>query len=80
MLRRASANQYDEIIKKAPLDKMMIETDAPFVAPPPWRGQRNEPLYVQEVAKRIAKIRGLSYEKVAEATTKNALKFFKIVI
>lgn len=74
------ANQYDEIIKKAPLDKIMIETDAPFVAPLPWRGQRNEPLYVQEVAKRIAKLRGLSYEKVAEATAKNALKFFRIVI
>lgn len=72
------ANQYDEIIKKAPLDKIMIETDAPFVAPAPYRGKRNEPLYVQETAKRIAKIRGLSYEKVAEATTKNALIFFRI--
>ncbi len=74
------ANQYDEIIKKAPLDKIMIETDAPFVAPLPWRGQRNEPLHVQEVAKRIAKLRGLSYEKIAEITTQNALNLFKIVI
>lgn len=69
---------YDETIKKAPLDKIMIETDAPFVAPVPFRGQRNEPLYVQEVAKRIAKIRGESYEKISEATTQNALKLFGI--
>lgn len=74
------ANQYDEIIKKAPLDKIMIETDAPFVAPLPWRGQRNEPLHVQEVAKRMAEIRGLTYEEISEITVQNALNLFKIVI
>ncbi len=73
------ANQYDEIIKKAPLDKIMIETDAPFVAPLPWRGRRNESLYVQEVAKRMAEIRGLTYEEIARITTQNALKFFNLV-
>ena len=70
--------QYDEIIKKAPLEKIMIETDAPFVAPVPHRGERNEPLYVKKIAKKIAEIRKESYEKVAKVTTDNALKFFNI--
>ena len=70
--------QYDEIIKKAPLEKIMIETDAPFVAPIPHRGERNEPLYVKKIAKKIAEIRKESYEKVAKVTTDNALKFFNI--
>ena len=72
------ARQYDEIIKKAPLEKIMIETDAPFVAPIPHRGERNEPLYVKEVAKKIAEIRREPYEKIVKTTTDNALKFFKI--
>jgi TatD DNase family protein len=72
------AKDYDEIIKKAPLDKIMIETDAPFVAPVPYRGQRNEPCYLQETAKRIAAIRGISYDEIARVTTENALKFFNL--
>ncbi len=67
---------YDEIIRKAPLEKIMIETDAPFVAPVPYRGQRCEPLYVAEIAKKIAEIKNLSLEEVAETTTKNALRLF----
>jgi TatD DNase family protein len=73
------ANQYDEIIKKAPLEKIMIETDAPFVAPSPYRGQRNEPLYVKEVVKKIAEIKNISYEEIARITTQNTLKFFNLV-
>lgn len=69
---------YDEIIKKIPLDKIIIETDAPFVAPVPHRGKRNEPLYVLEVAKKIAEIRGELYEKILQSTTANALKLFRI--
>lgn len=72
------ARNYDEIIKNAPLDKIMIETDAPFVAPVLFRGKRNEPLYVREVAKKIAEIRNEPYEKIAEATTQNALRLFGI--
>lgn len=72
------SNQYNETIKKAPLDKIMVETDAPFAAPVPYRGKRSEPLHVGEIAKKIAEIRGESYEKIAEATTKNALRFFSI--
>lgn len=72
------ARDYDEIIRKALLDKIMIETDAPFVASVPWRGQRNEPSYVIEVAKKIAEIRGITYEEIANATTENALRFFNL--
>jgi len=70
------ARQYDEIIKSAPFDRIMVETDSPFVAPIPYRGQRCEPLYVKEVAKRIAEIRDISYEEVAKQTTQNAINFF----
>lgn len=69
-------NQYDEIIKNTPIDKIMIETDAPFVAPVPYRGRRCEPSYVIEVAKKIAGIKGISIKQVKESTIQNALKFF----
>jgi len=72
------ARDYDEIIRNAPLDKIMIETDTPFAAPIPYRGKRNEPSYVIEVAKKIAEIRGISEEEAAQATTANALKLFRI--
>ncbi|MEK9183917.1 MAG: TatD family hydrolase, partial [Patescibacteria group bacterium] len=77
-LRRAGTGDYDEIIKKAPLEKIMVETDAPFVTPVPYRGQRNEPFYVKEVAQKLAEVKGLSYEEVAKATTDNAVKLFNI--
>ena len=69
---------YDEIIKNVPLEKILIETDCPYVAPVPHRGKRNEPQYVKYVAQRIAEIKGVSFEEVAEQTTKNARKLFKI--
>lgn len=74
------SNQYDEVIKNMPLDRIMIETDAPYVAPSPYRGKRNEPLYVAEVAKRIAELRGISYDEVADITTKNAIQLFNLKI
>ena len=72
------ARDYDKVIKNAPLDKIMIETDAPFVSPFPFRGKRNEPLYVKYVAEKIAEIKNLTVEEVALATTKNAEKLFGI--
>lgn len=72
------ANQYDEIIKQIPLDKIMSETDAPFVAPEPYRGQRCEPLYVKEVVKRIAEIKEISLEEVKKAMVDNAKREFGI--
>lgn len=68
----------DETIKNMPLDRILVETDAPYVAPHPYRGKRNEPLYVEETAKRISEIRSISFEEVAEATTTNARKLFGI--
>lgn len=64
---------FDEVIKNAPLDKILSETDAPFVSPVPYRGKRNEPSYVSEVVKRIAEIRGEDLEVVREALVQNAL-------
>lgn len=71
-------NDYNEVVKKAPLDRIMIETDAPYVAPVPYRGKRNEPLYVREIAARVAEIRGISFEDVARATTENARTLFQL--
>ncbi|MBX4206503.1 TatD family hydrolase [Candidatus Parcubacteria bacterium] len=64
---------YDEVIKKAPLGMIMAETDAPFVAPAPYRGKRNEPSYVKEVVRRIAEIRGEDLELVRRTLVNNAL-------
>ena len=57
---------------------LLIETDAPYLTPHPYRGKRNEPVYVTLVAEEIAKLKGLSVDEVARATTENALKIFKI--
>jgi TatD DNase family protein len=72
------ARQYDEIIKNIPLDKMHAETDAPFVAPIPYRGKRNEPIYVIEVVKKIAEIRGEDFETVRKQLLKNSKDFFNL--
>ena len=69
---------FDEIIKFIPLERILLETDAPYVAPEPYRGKRNEPLYVIEIAKKIAEIKGISFNEAAVQTTKNALNLFKI--
>jgi len=71
-------NDYDEVVKYAPLEKIMSETDSPYVAPVPHRGERNKPLYVKEVVRRIAEIRGEGYEKVAGAMVDNAIRVFGI--
>jgi len=71
-------HDYDEIIKNTPLDKIMSETDSPYVAPVPYRGKRNEPFYVKEVVKRIAEIKNLPESEVAEAIIANAKRVFGI--
>ncbi len=74
------ARDYDEVIKFLPLDSIMSETDAPFVAPVPYRGKRNEPSYVSEVVKKIAQIRGEDEGLVQKALVSNAFRVFKITI
>ncbi len=68
----------EEAITNIPLDRILLETDAPYLAPVPYRGKRNEPLYVEFVARRIAEIKNMSFEEVANQTTKNAEKLFGI--
>lgn len=72
------ARDYDDAVRYIPLDRVTIETDAPYVAPVPRRGKRNEPAYVAEIAKKIAELKGLSFEEVADRTTENAMSIFKI--
>ena len=69
-------HDYDEVIKNTPLNMIMTETDSPYVAPVPYRGKRNEPVHVKEVVKRIAEIKNLPKEEVAEAIIANARRVF----
>ncbi|MCU9594319.1 TatD family hydrolase [Caldibacillus thermolactis] len=67
-----------EVAKVVPLDKLLIETDCPYLAPHPFRGKRNEPAYVKLVAEQIAELKGVTFEEIADVTTKNAKKLFGI--
>jgi TatD DNase family protein len=66
------------IIRALPLEKILVETDAPYLTPIPFRGKRNEPWYVQFVAEKVAELKQVSVEEVAEQTTANAKKLFRI--
>lgn len=72
------SQRWDELIRKVPADKIMIETDSPYMTPEPHRGKRNEPVLVKFVAARMAEIRGVTAEKIAELTTANAKRLFKL--
>ncbi|MCB0332788.1 MAG: TatD family hydrolase [Bdellovibrionales bacterium] len=72
------ANELRDTVKALPLEKMMIETDAPYLAPEPYRGKRCESSYVVETAKRIAEIKEVSLEEVARVTTQTARKFYRL--
>lgn len=69
---------YDKVILNTPLEKILLETDCPFLAPGPYRGQRCEPWMVKFTAQKIAEIKNISFDKVVSQTTKNAEKLFKI--
>lgn len=73
-----NAKKPKEVATAIPLQYLMIETDAPYLAPHPYRGKRNEPSLVPLVAEEIARLKGLSVEEVAQKTTENAHRFFKI--
>lgn len=72
------AKQYEELVRYVPLEKMLSETDCPFVAPAPHRGKRNEPVFVKEVVKKIAEIKGLDEELVRVTLLENAKRQFRI--
>lgn len=73
-----NARRAIEALKVIPMDRLMIETDCPYMAPEPYRGKRNHSGYVFRVAEKIAEIKGMTFEEVAEITTNNAIKFFGI--
>jgi TatD DNase family protein len=64
------------VAQEAPLDRLLVETDCPYLAPQPWRGKRNEPAFVVATARQLAEVRGLSLEEVAQATWENTLRVF----
>lgn len=66
-----------EVAKQIPLDRVLVETDSPYLAPVPFRGKINQPAYVKYVAEEVAKLRGISYEELATATTENFFRLFK---
>lgn len=74
--RKAAAVR--EVARRLPLERLLVETDSPYLAPVPYRGKTNQPAYVKYVAEEIARLRGLSYEEVAEATSNNFFRLFSV--
>ena len=74
--KNKSIDPLRQVVKYAPLDRILIETDCPYLTPEPHRGTRNEPGYVEEVAKKVAEIKEVDFEKVGRTTTENAVKLF----
>jgi TatD DNase family protein len=75
-----SAKDLKEVARRVPIERMLIETDSPYLAPMPHRGKRNEPAYVRHVAEEIAHMRGISLDEVAATTSKNFADLFKVTI
>jgi TatD DNase family protein len=73
-----NAEPLREVVRRVPLERMLVETDSPYLTPVPHRGKRNEPAYVRWVAEMIARIKAICLEEVAETTTGNAAALFKI--
>lgn len=72
-----NAKNLHEVVRAIPLDRLLIETDAPFLAPEPHRGKKNQPAFVELVAQQVASIKGLSFDEVARATYENTNALFK---
>jgi TatD DNase family protein len=75
-----NAEPLRDVVRKVPLERMLVETDSPYLTPAPHRGKRNEPAYVRLVAETVAKVKVLSLEEVAHATTKNTRELFGIQV
>lgn len=69
---------YDELIKRVPLENLLLETDSPFLTPVPFRGKRNEPSYVTYIAKKISEVKEIPIEELGQITSDNANKLFKL--
>jgi TatD DNase family protein len=74
-----NAKKPKEVVKAVPIEKLLIETDSPYLTPEPYRGKRNTPVYVKFVAEKIAELREMSYEEVCRITAENAIKLFDIL-
>lgn len=72
-----NARQVQEVAARAPLDRILVETDSPYLAPVPYRGKQNEPAYTRFVAEYLATLRGLSYDEVAAMTSANFFRLFR---
>jgi TatD DNase family protein len=70
----------DRTIERIPLDRLLLETDAPYLAPAPHRGKRNEPAFVEEVAKHVAAVRKVGLEAVARRTVENTATLFRLPV
>jgi len=73
-----SAKEIQEVAKKVPADRFLIETDSPYLAPVPFRGRPNYPTYVRYVAEKLAELRGTTINKIAETSTENFYRLFKL--
>lgn len=74
-----TAKELQEVVKKVPLEKLLIETDSPWLAPVPYRGKPNQPGFVREVGEFIAELKGISVEELAKITTDNFYKLFSLI-
>ncbi|MDP3211619.1 TatD family hydrolase [Methylotenera sp.] len=72
-----NAQTIKEVAKHVPLDRILVETDSPYLAPTPYRGKTNQPSYVKHVAEEVASLRGISFDELAAATTENFFRLFK---
>ena len=77
MITFRRADELRDIARQIPLERLLIETDSPYLAPVPFRGKRNEPAFVVQVAGMLAEIRGLTIEEIGMSTTINLKRLFK---
>jgi TatD DNase family protein len=73
-----NAEALRDVVRKVPLEKMLVETDSPYLTPVPHRGKRNEPAYVRFVAETVARVKGIPLEEVAQTTTRNVRQLFRV--
>ena len=78
IFKRIEGINFEEVIKETPLDRILIETDCPYLSPPPFEDKRNTSLYVKYIAKEIAKIKNVGYDEISEITTQNAKELFEL--